>query len=70
VGIQYHFIRDQFQDKAIDLEYILTALQTADILRKALPHEPIQIVFKHLQMASRHSLLPEGSYLHSGTLGV
>ena len=30
VDIQYLLIRDQFQDKVIDLEYIPTVLQTAD----------------------------------------
>ena len=54
VDIQYHFIRGQFQGKVIDLEYIPTTLQTADILTKALPHEPFELFRNHLQWESIH----------------
>ena len=67
VDIQYHFIRGQFQDKVIDLEYIPTGLQTADILTKALPREPFELFCNHLQMVSRSSLPPEDSFLCSGS---
>ena len=67
VDIQYHFIGGQFQDKVIDLEYIPTPLQTADILTKALPREPFELFRKHLQMALGSSLPPEDSFLYSGS---
>eukprot|EP00253_Pinus_taeda_P036434 PITA_36434 len=37
IGIKYHFIRDYVQKGAVNLEYIPTDEQVADILTKALP---------------------------------
>ena len=37
IEIRYHFIRDQVQRGAVQLQYIPTDDQVADILTKALP---------------------------------
>lgn len=39
IDIRYHYIRDCIENKAIRLEYVNTASNTADILTKALPRE-------------------------------
>ena len=39
VGIQHHFIREKLQDGVINLEYVPTGEQVADVLTKALARE-------------------------------
>ena len=36
IDIRYHFVRDQYKNKVIQLEYIETKLQLADFLTKAI----------------------------------
>jgi hypothetical protein len=39
IEIWHHFLRQQFKSKAIDLSYVLTGDQTADVLTKGLARE-------------------------------
>ena len=46
----YHYIRDMVKRRAIQLEYINTSDQIADILTKALPKEKVDHFRKKLGM--------------------
>ncbi|UYV83387.1 K02A2.6-like [Cordylochernes scorpioides] len=43
IDISYHFIRDHFQKHAIDLLYVCSNDQAADIFTKALPPESVRV---------------------------
>ena len=37
IDIRYHFIRDEYKQKRIDIKWIRSTLELADILTKSLP---------------------------------
>ena len=39
IGVRYHFIREKVESKEVDVEYIPTGDQVADVLTKPLPRE-------------------------------
>lgn len=39
IGVKYHFVREKVRDKEINVEFVGTEKQTADILTKALPKQ-------------------------------
>ena len=52
IDIQYHFIREKFEHGEIDISYISTDLQLADILTKALPRDKFERFRSQLPMTS------------------
>ncbi|UYV73992.1 hypothetical protein LAZ67_11001747 [Cordylochernes scorpioides] len=58
IDISYHFIRDHFQNHAIDLLYVCSNDQAADIFTKALPPE---------RKACRHKILGTSSVKEPGS---
>ena len=52
IDIQYHFIIEKFESGEIDISYISTDQQVADIMTKALPHDRFERFRSHLPMAS------------------
>jgi hypothetical protein len=65
IDIQYHFIREKFENGEIDISYISTDQQVADIMTKPLPCDKFERLRSHLPMASLKELqelpdLPKG----------
>ena len=52
IDIQYHFIREKFEQLEIDISYIPTTQQLADIMTKALPRDKFEMFQTNLPMAS------------------
>lgn len=52
IDIQYHFIREKFKNGEIDISYISTAQQIADIMTKPLPRDKFERFRSSLPMAS------------------
>lgn len=52
IDIQYHFIREKFEHGEIDISYISTDQQLADIMTKALPRDKFERFRTNLPMAS------------------
>lgn len=50
IDVRYHFIREKFEEKLFDLEYIQTKEMTADILTKALPSNQFNLFRTNLGM--------------------
>ena len=57
IEIRYHFIRDMMQKGAIELQYILTDDQTADVLTKPLPRVKFEYFRERLGVEENASLL-------------
>ena len=52
IDIQYHFIREKFEQGEIDISYIPTTQQLADIMTKALSRDKFEMFRTSLPMAS------------------
>ena len=52
IDIQYHFIREKFEHGEIDISYVSTNHQLADIMTRALPRDKFESFRAHLPMAS------------------
>ena len=52
IDIQYHFVREKFENGDIDISYISTEQQLADIMTKALPHDRFECLRRSLHMAT------------------
>jgi len=50
INLRYHFIREAVEDKKINVNYILTEENVADIFTKALPKAKFKIFVKKLGM--------------------
>ena len=57
IEIQYHFIRDMVQKDAVELQYIPTSDQTADVLTKPLPRVKFEYFRRRLGVEENASLL-------------
>ncbi|GKF47619.1 hypothetical protein Tco_0137421 [Tanacetum coccineum] len=56
IDIRHHFIREQVENRVVELYFVETNYQLADILTKALPREQFEFLLPHLGMKS---LTPE-----------
>ncbi|GJV46491.1 hypothetical protein Tco_1431027 [Tanacetum coccineum] len=56
IAIRYHFIKEQVENEIVELYFIKTAYQLANIFTKALARELFEFVVKRLGM---HSITPE-----------
>jgi hypothetical protein len=50
IEVRHHYVREKLEDGVIDLQYLPTADQTADILTKALPLVKHEKFIKHLTL--------------------
>ena len=57
IEMRYYFIRDMVQKSAIELQYILTDDQTADVLTKPLPRVKFEYFRERLRVEENASLL-------------
>ncbi|GKF35540.1 hypothetical protein Tco_0112298 [Tanacetum coccineum] len=56
IDIRHHFIREQVENRVVELYFVETNYQLADILTKALPRERFKFLLPRLGMKS---LTPE-----------
>ncbi|GKB60202.1 hypothetical protein Tco_0916388, partial [Tanacetum coccineum] len=56
IDIRHHFIREQVENRVVELYFVETNYQLADILTKALPRERFEFLLPRLGMKS---LTPE-----------
>ncbi len=42
IDVKYHFIREKYQDKTVNIEYVNSNEQLADIFTKALPRDKFE----------------------------
>ncbi|GKA35415.1 hypothetical protein Tco_0721906 [Tanacetum coccineum] len=56
IDIRHHFIREQVKNRVVELYFVETNYQLADILTKALPREQFEFLLPRLGMKS---LTPE-----------
>ena len=52
IDIRYHFIKEQVENGVIELYFVQTLFQLADILTKALPRERFEFLMEKLGMKS------------------
>ncbi|GJV65748.1 retrovirus-related pol polyprotein from transposon TNT 1-94 [Tanacetum coccineum] len=52
IDVRYHFIKDQVENGVVELYFIRTEYQLADIFTKALPQERFNILIEKLRMQS------------------
>ena len=52
IDIRYHFIKEQVENGVIELYFVQTLFQLADILTKALPRDRIEFLVDKLGMKS------------------
>nr|GEX16412.1 hypothetical protein [Tanacetum cinerariifolium]GEX16424.1 hypothetical protein [Tanacetum cinerariifolium] len=52
IDIRHHFIREQVENRVVELYFVATEYQLADILTKALPREPFEFQLPRLGMKS------------------
>ena len=52
IDIRHHFIREQVENEVVELYFVETKYQLADILTKALPRERFQFILPKLGMMS------------------
>ena len=57
IEIRYHFIRDMVQKGAVELQYVSTFDQTADVLTKPLPRMEFEYFHRRLGVEENVSLL-------------
>ncbi|UYV64540.1 hypothetical protein LAZ67_3001142 [Cordylochernes scorpioides] len=69
IDISYHFIRDHFQNHAIDLLYVCSNDQAADIFTKALPPERYKRLRSQLGLFETTECSSDGTTETSKTLG-
>ncbi|GKD27784.1 hypothetical protein Tco_1233998 [Tanacetum coccineum] len=64
IDIRHHFIREQVENRVVELYFVETNYQLADILTKALPREQFEFLLPRLGMKSltleTHRRLQEG----------
>lgn len=65
IDIQYHFIREKFESREIDISYISTDHQLADIMTKALPRDRFERFRNTLPMASHTDIKAQANQLSS-----
>lgn len=65
IDIQYHFIREKFESREIDISYISTDHQLADIMTKALPQDRFERFRNTLPMASHTDIKAQANQLSS-----
>lgn len=63
IDIQYHFIREKFESREIDISYISTDRQLADIMTKALPRDRFERFRNTLPMASLADIKAQANQL-------
>nr|GEY28914.1 integrase, catalytic region, zinc finger, CCHC-type, peptidase aspartic, catalytic [Tanacetum cinerariifolium] len=51
-AVSYHFIKDQVENKVVELYFVKTAYQLADVFTKALRREHFEFLINHLGMQS------------------
>ena len=52
IDIRHHFIREQVEKGIVELYFVKTKFQLADIFTKALPRERFQVILPRLGMKS------------------
>ena len=52
IDIQYHFIREKFESREIDISYIATTQQLVDIMTKALPRDRFEHLRRSIHMVT------------------
>ncbi|GJR36922.1 retrovirus-related pol polyprotein from transposon TNT 1-94 [Tanacetum coccineum] len=52
IDIRYHFIREQVENRVVELYFVETNYQLVDILTKALPRERLEFLLPRLEMKS------------------
>ncbi|GKE26789.1 hypothetical protein Tco_1442173, partial [Tanacetum coccineum] len=52
IDIRHHFIREQVEKGVVELYFVMTDYQLADIFTKALPRERFEILLPRLGMES------------------
>ncbi|GJS14545.1 hypothetical protein Tco_0409017, partial [Tanacetum coccineum] len=52
VDVQYHFIKEQVKNGVVELYFVQTEYQLADIFTKALPRERLEFLVNKLEMKS------------------
>ncbi|GJS57524.1 hypothetical protein Tco_0652308 [Tanacetum coccineum] len=55
IDIRHHFIREQVENGAVELYFVTTDYQLADIFTKALPRERFEFLLPRLRMKSMSS---------------
>ncbi|GJU17356.1 retrovirus-related pol polyprotein from transposon TNT 1-94 [Tanacetum coccineum] len=65
IDIRHHFIREQVENRVVELYFVETNYQLADILTKALPRERFEFLLPCLGMKS---LTPETLFLAKNTM--
>ncbi|GKB92739.1 retrovirus-related pol polyprotein from transposon TNT 1-94 [Tanacetum coccineum] len=53
IDIRHHFIREQFEKGVVELYFVTTDYQLADIFTKALPREQFEFLLPHLGIKSK-----------------
>lgn len=57
IDIQYHFMREKYEHREIDISYVSTDQQLADIMTKALSRDIFERLRSHLPMASLKDII-------------
>ncbi|GKB39681.1 retrovirus-related pol polyprotein from transposon TNT 1-94 [Tanacetum coccineum] len=52
IDVRYHFIKEQVKNKVVELYFVRTEYQLADIFTKALPRERVNFLIEKLEMLS------------------
>ncbi|GKF44050.1 hypothetical protein Tco_0130602 [Tanacetum coccineum] len=52
IDIRHHFIREQVENRVVELYFVRTEYQLADIFTKALPRERFEFILPRLGMKS------------------
>ncbi|GKE67699.1 hypothetical protein Tco_1521860 [Tanacetum coccineum] len=52
IDVRYHFIKEQVKNKVVELHFVRTEYQLADIFTKALPRERFNFLIEKLEMLS------------------
>lgn len=57
IDVKYHFIRDLYDKGEIDVQYIKSEEQTADVLTKALPKPRLEYLRFKLGLTSKYDII-------------
>nr|GFA56876.1 retrotransposon protein, putative, unclassified [Tanacetum cinerariifolium] len=52
IDVRYQFIKDQVENEAVELYFVITEYQLADIFTKALPRERFNFLIENLRIKS------------------
>ncbi|GKF14913.1 hypothetical protein Tco_0056375, partial [Tanacetum coccineum] len=52
IDVRYHFIKEQLENGVVELYFVITEYQLADIFTKALPRERFNFLVEKLGMKS------------------